>query len=117
MESQLGESEEDAAGVPDEEARRAGDVPRARSFALSGADLAVERDADLLLAESERDSVLWEVSIFLVMAVLWTALAWRVADQPRLARRINTFGERLVPWIMILVGIYILLDTATDTVV
>lgn len=70
-----------------------------------------------LLAESERESVLWEVSIFLVMAVLWTALAWRVADQPQLARRINTFGERLVPWIMILVGIYILLDTPTDTVV
>ena len=47
----------------------------------------------------------------------WKEMAWRVADQPQLAHRIETFGERLVPWIMIQVGIYILLDTATDTVV
>ncbi len=70
-----------------------------------------------LLAESDRDSLLWEVSVFLVMAILWAALAWRIADQPRFARRIEALGERLVPWILILVGVYILLDTATDTLV
>lgn len=68
-----------------------------------------------LLAESDRDSVLWEISAFLVMVILWAALAWRVSEQPALARRIERLGEKLVPWIMIAAGTYILLDTGTDT--
>ena len=68
-----------------------------------------------LLAESGRDALLWIVSAFLLCALLWSALAWRIADQPRIARRIEQVGEKLVPWIMIGMGVYILLDTGTDT--
>ena len=68
-----------------------------------------------LLAESGRDALLWIVSTFLLCALLWAALAWGIADQPRIARRIEKVGEKLVPWIMIGMGVYILLDTGTDT--
>jgi cadmium resistance protein CadD (predicted permease) len=68
-----------------------------------------------LLAESGRDALLWIVSAFLLCALLWSALAWRIADQPRIARQIEKVGEKLVPWIMIGAGLYILLDTGTDT--
>ena len=68
-----------------------------------------------LLAESGRDALLWIVSTFLLFALLWAALAWRIADQPLIARRIEKAGEKLVPWIMIGMGVYILLDTGTDT--
>ena len=70
-----------------------------------------------LLAESDRDSLLWEISTFLVMALLWVSLAWRIAGEPNLARSIEKIGQRLVPWIMIAAGIYILMDTGTDTLV
>ena len=68
-----------------------------------------------LLAESERDALLWIVSAFLLCALLWAVLAWHIADQPRIAQRIEKVGEKLVPWIMIAAGLYILLDTGTDT--
>lgn len=68
-----------------------------------------------LFAESDSEAVLWEEAVFLVMAVFWAGLAWRIADQPQLARRIEAAGERLVPWIMILAGAYILVNTGTDT--
>ena len=35
-----------------------------------------------LLAESSGESLLWEVTAFLVMVLLWAALAWRVSEQP-----------------------------------
>ena len=82
-------------------------------FSNSGDSLAVFFP---LLAESERDSLLLIIGVFLSMALLWTALAWSIADQPRLARRIEQVGEKLMPWMMMAVGIYILMDTATDTV-
>ena len=68
-----------------------------------------------LLAESSGESLLWVVSAFLIMVLLWAALAWQVSEQPALARRIERMGEKLVPWIMIMAGTYILLDTGTDT--
>lgn len=88
---------------------------------LSAAVLMFSNSADSLaifvplLAESDRESLLWELLVFLVMSLVWAALAWRTADQPQVARRIETLGERLVPWIMMLAGAYILLNTGSDT--
>ena len=81
-------------------------------FSNSGDSLAIFFP---LLAESDRDSLLMEVSAFLVMVLLWAALAWKIAAQPALARRIEQLGEKLVPFIMMAAGIYILMDTGTDT--
>jgi len=81
-------------------------------FSNSGDSLAIFFP---LLAESDRDSLLWEVSAYLVMVLLWAAVAWRISAQPLLARRIERVGEKLVPFIMMAAGIYILMDTGTDT--
>ncbi|MBE9539846.1 MAG: cadmium resistance transporter [Proteobacteria bacterium] len=70
-----------------------------------------------LLAESGRAAILVIVCSYLAMAVLWAGLSYMISGQRELARRIEHRAEKIVPWIMIGVGIYILMDTATDTLV
>ncbi len=81
-------------------------------FSNSGDSLAIFFP---LLAESDHQSLLWEIALFVIMALLWVALAWRIAGQPGIALRIERVGEKLVPWIMMGAGIYILMNTASDT--
>ena len=68
-----------------------------------------------LLAESSRESLLLIIATYLLAALAWAGLSIAIAGREALARRIERSGSKLVPWILILVGIYILLDTATDT--
>jgi cadmium resistance protein CadD (predicted permease) len=68
-----------------------------------------------LLAESSRMAALWVVSLFLLLALAWAMLSRVIAGEPRLARQIEARSAWLVPWIMIAVGCYVLLDTGTDT--
>ncbi len=70
-----------------------------------------------LLAESDRSAILIIVCSYLAMAVLWAGLSYMISGQRKLARRIELRAEKIVPWIMIGVGIYILIDTTTDTLV
>jgi len=70
-----------------------------------------------LLAESGRSAILIIVCSYLAMAVLWTGLSYMISGQRELARRIEHRAEKIIPWMMIGVGIYILMDTATDTLV
>lgn len=83
-------------------------------FSNSGDSIAVFLP---LLAESSRAAILVIVCSYLVMAMLWGGLSYTISGQRELARRIEHRAEKIVPWIMIAVGIYILLDTATDTLV
>lgn len=68
-----------------------------------------------LLAESGRSALLFIVCSYLAMAVLWSGLSYLISGHQGLARRLEHRAEKIVPWIMIAVGIYILMDTATDT--
>ena len=68
-----------------------------------------------LLAETGRSGQWVLGGSYLVAALLWAGLARKIAGQRALALRIERRGEKIVPWIMIGVGLYILLDTATDT--
>jgi cadmium resistance protein CadD (predicted permease) len=68
-----------------------------------------------LLAESGRSALLLIVCSYLFMAVLWTGLSYLISGHQGLARRLEHRAEKIVPWIMIAVGTYILMDTATDT--
>ncbi|MEH6583872.1 MAG: cadmium resistance transporter [Halioglobus sp.] len=68
-----------------------------------------------LLAESGRSALLVIVVAYLLMALLWAGLSYLVAGRRSLATLIEKRAEKIVPWIMIGVGIYILMDTATDT--
>jgi len=83
-------------------------------FANSGDTLAILLP---LLVESGRSAALVIAGSFLTCAVLWALLARLLSRQPMLVRRLQDSGERFVPWIMIAVGIYILLDTGTDSLV
>ena len=82
-------------------------------FANSGDTLAILLP---LLVESNRASAVVIAISFLGCAVLWALLARALANQPALVRRLQRGGERLMPWVMIAVGIYILLNTATDSI-
>ncbi|MEP1469654.1 MAG: cadmium resistance transporter [Halieaceae bacterium] len=81
-------------------------------FANSGDTLAILLP---LLMESSRPAALVVAVTFLLCAVLWAILARVLSRQRILVRRLQDSGERFVPWIMIAVGIYILLDTGTDS--
>ncbi|MEH6608732.1 MAG: cadmium resistance transporter [Halioglobus sp.] len=80
-------------------------------FANSGDTLALILP---LLAESNTSSAIVVVVTFTGCAVIWAVIARLVSRQPLLVRKLQDRGERLVPWIMIAVGIYVLLDTGTD---
>ena len=68
-----------------------------------------------LFAESGRDALIVEVVTYLAMILLWAGAARFLAGRRLVAMTLNRYGAYLVPVIMISVGIYILLDTATDT--
>jgi len=68
-----------------------------------------------LLAESNRESLLLIIACYLLAAVLWSLLSLLIAGREALARRIERSGSNLVPWVLIVVGVYILMDTGTDT--
>ena len=67
-----------------------------------------------LLADTNKAGEWLIVVIYLAVALLWAALAGLISGQRHLALRLELGGEKIVPWIMIGVGLYILLDTATD---
>jgi cadmium resistance protein CadD (predicted permease) len=52
-----------------------------------------------------------------VMAFVWSGAAALVARQPFVADKLQRYERLLVPFILIGIGIYILLDTSTDTLV
>jgi cadmium resistance protein CadD (predicted permease) len=57
------------------------------------------------------------VSIYLLTSVLWCAIYLKIASNAGLAQRISARGEKLVPSVMIAVGIYVLSNTGTDSLV
>ena len=83
-------------------------------FSNSGDSIAVFLP---LLAESGRAALSVIICGYLVMALLWAGLSYLISGQRSFAQRIEHRAEKIVPWIMIGVGAYILLDTATDTLV
>jgi cadmium resistance protein CadD (predicted permease) len=70
-----------------------------------------------LLAESNRASLVLIVMVYALMVLLWGGFSYLISAQESLARRIESRAESIVPWIMILVGVYVLMDSATDTLV
>ena len=81
-------------------------------FSNSGDSIAVLLP---LMAESGRAALLIIVSIYLLSSLLWCGLSVLIASRPGLVGQIQQRGVKLVPWIMIVVGLYVLTDTGTDT--
>ena len=68
-----------------------------------------------LLAESGGTSIKVVIIAYLTCCLFWCALSVSIVSRPELADRISHHGGKLVPWIMMAVGIYVLMDTGTDT--
>ena len=68
-----------------------------------------------LIAESTPKALLFGLVVWGLVALAWILLALRLADNRQLARFLDERGARLVPWVMIAVGVYILFNTATDS--
>ena len=69
-----------------------------------------------LFAESGSDARLGLALGFALVAFVWLLLILTVSERVARSRVLGTLGHRIAPWMMILVGLYILSDTATDVV-
>ena len=69
-----------------------------------------------LLSETSEPLILVAIATSLAMACLWVAAARWVVEHPSLAPHLHRLDRILVPILLIAVGLYILTDTATDTV-
>lgn len=68
-----------------------------------------------LLVETRGQFLPLACATWLAMVLLWTSMAYKIGENQVLVRLIEQRGARWVPWIMIVVGGYILFDTATDS--
>ena len=67
-----------------------------------------------LFAESGHDARLGLAFGFALIATVWLLLILNVSQRVARSRLLGPLGPRLAPWMMILVGLYILSDSATD---
>jgi cadmium resistance protein CadD (predicted permease) len=68
-----------------------------------------------LIAETERESALLLIAIYLVLILAWAGLAHSVVRRPMVARTFASGSRWLLPCILVGVGTYILFNTGTDT--
>jgi cadmium resistance protein CadD (predicted permease) len=69
-----------------------------------------------LFAESGSDARLGLALGFALIAFVWLLLILTVSERVGRSRVLGKLGHMMAPWMMILVGLYILSDTATDVV-
>ena len=69
-----------------------------------------------LFAESDNDARLGLVIGFVLVASVWLLLILNISERVARSGVLSRLGPRLAPWMMILVGLYILSDSATDLV-
>ena len=68
-----------------------------------------------LLADTSVHLLPAVVVTWLLAALLWAWLAHRISGNRSLAATLERLGARWLPWMMIVIGSYILLDTITDS--
>ncbi len=69
-----------------------------------------------LFAESGNSARIGLVVGFVLAACIWLILILSMSSKVAQSRTLSRLGHRLAPWMMILIGLYILSDTATDLV-
>lgn len=69
-----------------------------------------------LFAESGSDARLGLAIGFALIAIVWLFLILNISQRVARSETLSRLGARLAPWMMILVGLYILSDSATDMV-
>ncbi len=97
-----------------------GPSPKGSIFAIASTQLANGADTTLvfspLLADSRGDIDYLIVGSFAVMVVAWFGVARFLTLQASKLKGVTLAGQWLAPLVMILVGLYILANTATDLV-
>lgn len=69
-----------------------------------------------LFAESGSDARLGLAIGFALTATVWLLLILNMSQRVARSATLRRLGHRIAPWMMILVGLYILADSATDVV-
>lgn len=69
-----------------------------------------------LFAESEDTARMGLAAGFVVIAAIWLALILNLSSRVAASAHLSRLGHWLAPWMMILIGLYILTDTGTDLV-
>jgi cadmium resistance transport/sequestration family protein len=70
-----------------------------------------------LFASSSVTDLVIILITFLVMIAVWCAIALSLARHPAIAKLLTRYGHRLVPFVLIGLGIYILLESKSYTLV
>jgi cadmium resistance transport/sequestration family protein len=68
-----------------------------------------------LFANSSLVDLIVILLVFAVMVAVWCAIAFYLARHPMVAHLLTRYGHRIVPFVLIGLGIYILLDSETYT--
>jgi cadmium resistance transport/sequestration family protein len=66
-----------------------------------------------LFASKNWGGLLEILGIFLLMVGLWCWIAWQLVKQPAIAQLFSKYGDRLIPWVFIALGCYILYESRT----
>lgn len=69
-----------------------------------------------LFAESEDSARIGLTAGFVLVTAVWLALILNVSSRVAASATLSRLGHWLAPWMMILIGLYILSDSATDVV-
>ena len=69
-----------------------------------------------LFAESEPSARIGLTAGFVLIAAVWLGIIMSFSARLGRSKRLSRIAPRLAPWMMILVGVYILSDSATDLV-
>ena len=70
-----------------------------------------------LLAETPRGSTPIIVGGYFVLSALWAFLSWRLVARPSIQGTVARLGDRVMPVLLVVVGLYVLSDTPTDSLV
>jgi cadmium resistance transport/sequestration family protein len=70
-----------------------------------------------LFASKNLGGLLVTITTFLLMMGAWCWLAWCLVKQPSIGQLFSKYGDRLVPWVFIILGCYILYENGTVTYV
>lgn len=70
-----------------------------------------------LFASSTAAELVVILLVFLVMIAVWCAIAFSLSQHPAVAKLLTRYGHRLVPLILIGLGIYILVESKSYTLI
>jgi cadmium resistance transport/sequestration family protein len=66
-----------------------------------------------LFASKNLAGLLIILGTFLVLVGVWCYVAWRLVKQPMISKALGEYGDRLIPWVLMALGCYILYESGT----